>query len=311
MSFAWLTRLLGWLLVALLPLALTAQAQDLQPVPPLTARVIDQTGTLSPAQREALESRLAAQEAERGTQIVVLMVPTTAPEDIAAYAHRVADTWKIGRREVGDGLLVVVALQDRRLRIEVAKTLEGAIPDLAARRIIDTVISPAFRQGDYAGGLQAGLDHLIARINGEDLPLPGQDGRGRSQGTQWEDLAVFLFVGVPIFGAVLTAMLGRRLGSLATSGLAGFMGWSFTGSTPVAVGAGLIALVVVLVLGIGSSRRAAGPVPRRRSGHGSVPVIWGGGLGGGSWGGGGWGGGGGFSSGGGGDFGGGGASGDW
>jgi uncharacterized protein len=119
------------------------RAQDVLPVPPLTARVIDQTATLSAAQQQALEAKLAAFESRRGTQLVVLLVPSTAPEDIAAFAQRIGEAWKIGRREVGDGLLIVVAKDDRRARIEVAKALEGAVPDLAARQVIDTALRPA------------------------------------------------------------------------------------------------------------------------------------------------------------------------
>jgi uncharacterized protein len=277
-----------------------AQAQDLLPVPTLTSRVIDQTGTLSAAQRQALEAKLAALEAQRGTQLVVLMVATTLPEDIAAYAQRAGEAWRIGRRDVGDGLLIVVAKDDRRVRIEVAKALEGAVPDLAAKRIISEQIGPAFKAGDFAGGLNLAIDQLAKRIAGEGLPEPSaRGGSGVLQGFDLEDLAIFLFVGVPVIGTVLTAMFGRRLGSLLTGGAAGGIGWWLTTSALIAVGAGLVALVLVGVMGIGASRGS-------RSGG---PVIWGGG-------GGGWGSssgsdGGGFSSGGGGDFGGGGASGDW
>jgi uncharacterized membrane protein YgcG len=172
----------------------------------------------------ALEAKLAAFEAEAGPQIVVLLVPTTAPEDIAAYAQRVADEWKIGRREVGDGVLVVVAKNDRRVRIEVAKALEGAVPDLAARQIIDRAITPAFRAGDYAGGIDAALDQLMARIKGEDLPAP-QARPQAEPGLQLEELVMFMFVAVPIVGAVLTGIFGRKLGSLLTGGAAGGLGW--------------------------------------------------------------------------------------
>src|SRR5688572_25896845 len=137
-----------------------ARAQDLLPVPPLESRVIDRTQTLDTTQRQAMEQHLANVERELGTQIVVLVVDSTLPEDIAAYAHRVADQWKIGRRDVGDGLLIVVAKNDRRIRIEVAKALEGAVPDLAARQIISETISPAFKRDDYAGGLNAAIDRL-------------------------------------------------------------------------------------------------------------------------------------------------------
>lgn len=146
-----------------------ALAQPLQPVPALTARVIDQTGTLSAAQAEAIEARLRSLEEKSGSQVVVLMVPSTAPEDIAPYAHRVASDWKIGRKDVGDGLLIVIAKDDRRMRMEVARALEGAIPDLVAARIIDQQMAPFFRQNDYAGGILAAIDQVGARIAGEYL----------------------------------------------------------------------------------------------------------------------------------------------
>jgi uncharacterized protein len=298
---------IGLAAFGLVPLA-GAWAQDLQPVPKLAARVTDQTGTLTAAQREALEAKLSDFEHEAGTQIVVLIVATTKPEDIAAYAYRVADEWKVGRREVGDGLLVLVAKDDRRVRIEVAKALEGAIPDLAARLVIDNAIKPAFKAGDYAGGLNAAVDQLAARVRGEALPAPTkQKSRDREGSFGWDQLAMFFFIGVPVIGAVLTGVLGRKLGGLATGGAAGAVAWLFGASVLIAGAAAVIALLLVGVLGIGSAgRRALGG----RSGHGVPPIIWGGGGGGGSsWGGGGDGGG--FSSGGGGDFGGGGASGDW
>jgi uncharacterized protein len=292
--------MLRWLsaLLCALALAAGAPAQDVQPVPPLAGRVIDQTATLSAAQAQALEARLAAIESERGSQIVVLILASTQPEDIAAYAQRVADSWKIGRRQVGDGVLVVVAKNDRRVRIEVAKALEGAIPDLAASRIISESIAPAFKAGDFAGGLSAAVDRLAARIGAEGLPAP--DGAhpkagNPAEGFDWQDLAVFLFVGVPIVGALLTGLFGRKLGALATGGAVGGIGWWLTASAFVAGAAALLALLLVGVLGVGSRGGPAGP------------VIWGGGSGRGGFGSGG----GGFSSGGGGDFGGGGASGSW
>jgi len=302
----WLTALL-WLLAAAL-----AHGQDVQPVPPLSARVIDRTATLDATQRQALEDRLADYERASGPQIVVLIVPTTAPEDIAAFAQRVADAWKIGRRAVGDGLLIVVAKDDRKVRIEVAKALEGAVPDLAARQIIDTAIKPAFRSSDYAGGLQAAIIQLQARIAGEGLPAPASGPSrqaGGDEGFGFQDLGLLFFIGVPVVGMLLTGLLGRKLGSLATAGAAGAAGWAFGGGLVMAGVAALAALVLVGLLGIGSARRAVGG----RRGDGGLlvpPIIFGsgGGFGGGGFGGGG---GGGFSSGGGGDFGGGGASGDW
>ncbi|WP_368372859.1 YgcG family protein [Roseateles chitinivorans] len=294
-----------------------ARAQDVQAVPALSGRVVDQTGTLSVAQQQAIDAKLAAFEREAGPQIVVLMVPTTAPEDIAAYAQRVGDQWKIGRREVGDGLLIVVAKNDRRINIQTAKALEGAVPDLAARQIIERDITPAFKAGDYAGGLNRAIDSLQARIRGEHLPAPTQrpskptGGHGIDLG----EIAMIAFLGVPLAGALLTAIFGRKIGSLFTGAGAGAVGWGLSGSLLLGVGAAIASLILVGVLGIGAARRSAGSSGAyRRSAHGSggivPPIIWGGGGGGGggSWGGGD---GGGFSSGGGGDFGGGGASGDW
>ena len=290
------------LLLALALLGI-ARAQDVLPVPALTARVIDQTGTLQAAQVAALDAKLAAFEAEAGPQIVVLLVPATAPEDIASYAQRVGDSWKIGRRDVGDGVLLVVAKNERRVRIEVAKALEGAIPDLAARQIIDNAIRPAFRADDYAGGLNAAVDQLIGRIKGESLPAPAARG-GARPGLQLEELAMFFFVAVPIIGAVLTGIFGRKFGSLLTAGAAGGLGWWFTASMLAGAAAAVVALVLVGLFGIGSAMRRVG-----QSGRG-LPHV--GGCGGGGFGGGGGlGGGGGFSSGGGGDFGGGGSSGSW
>lgn len=299
-----------WLLAGL------AAAQPLQPVPPLATRVVDPGAVLDLAGRGRLETQLAMLEQETGAQVVVLVVATSAPEDIAAFAHRVADTWKLGRREVGDGVLLVVALQDRRIRIEVAKALEGALPDLAARRIITESITPAFRRGDTVGGLAAGIDRIGERIRAERLGLPsdaapgGEADGGREgseeEGLSWGMLVLFAF---PIAARLLSGLLGRKLGAVATAGAAGaLVGWT-TGSLAIGLAAAVAAFVVALLLGAGATLRHAG-----RSASRHAPVIWGppGGFGGGGWGGGGGsGGGGGFSSGGGGDFGGGGASGDW
>ncbi len=296
------------LLLLLLCLALPGWAQDVQTLPVLTGRVIDSTGTLTPAQRTALDDKLAAFEASAGPQMVVLIVPSTAPEDITSYAQRVADSWKIGRREVGDGVVILVAKNDRKVRIEVAKALEGAVPDLAARQIIQSAITPAFKAGDYAGGLNLAIDQLQARIRGENLPLPTQQRApsSGSSGLDFETLGALFFIGVPVLGAILTGVMGRKIGSVATAGAAGAAGWFIGGGLLMAGAAAVIALVLVGVMGVGAARRGMGG----RSGLGGMipPIIFGGGGGGGGFGGGG---GGGFSSGGGGDFGGGGASGDW
>lgn len=277
-------------------------AQDVLPVPALSGHVIDNTGTLSAPDRTKLDEKLAAFEASTGSQVVVLMVPSTAPEDIASYANRVGNTWKIGRREVGDGLLVIVAKDDRKVRIEVAKTLEGAIPDLAARQVIDRAISPRFKQGDFLGGLDAGTDQIMALIKGESLPAPAAQDRKKTgqSGFQWADIAIFLFFAVPIAGSIIRGILGNKLGSLATGVGAGFIAMLLTSSLFIAVLAGFAALILTLLSSAGTAL----------GGHGARGLGGGFGGGGGSWGSGSSSGGG-FSSGGGGDFGGGGASGDW
>lgn len=281
-----------------------ASAQGLVPVPTLTARVIDQTATLDAASLAALEAKLAAFEQSNGLQVVVLMVPTTAPEDIADFTQRVGDAWKIGRADVGDGALFVIAKDDRRLRIATAKALEGAIPDLMARRILDSAVTPAFRQGDYAGGINAGVDQILARIRGEELPLPNASAAQRAAGSsdfEWMDALVFLVFAIPMLSGLLRGMFGNKLGTVLTGVGAGGLAWVLTTVVWVAIGAGLLGMLAALFMqflpaaSLGGSGRGGG---------------WGGGgLGGGGFGGGR--GGGGFSSGGGGNFGGGGASGGW
>jgi uncharacterized protein len=302
----WLRQLALLLLMACANLAF---AQDVLPVPALTARVMDQSATLSASDQQALEAKLAAFEAEAGSQLVVLMVKTTQPEDIASYAQRVGETWKIGRKGVGDGLLIVVAKDDRRIWITAAKALEGAVPDLAASHIIRDAIRPRFKQNDFAGGLSAGIDALAARIRDEKLPAP--------QSQEWKpefgngvgglnplELMIFGFVALPIVATVMRSLFGRFLGTVASAGVAGGLAWMLTQTLWLAGIGGFIGLMVGLFSGTARNLRSA---TRRHGGW-----VGTGGWAGGDWsGGGGGGGGGGFSSGGGGDFGGGGAGGDW
>lgn len=288
---AWVRRwLLAWVF-ALVPLA---HGQALQPVPELKARVMDFTATLDSPTRDRIEAKLAAFEQERGTQVVVVMVASTAPEDIADYTQRLGDAWKIGRRDIGDGVLFVVALNDRRLRIAPAKTLEGALPDLLAKRIIDQAVTPAFRQGEFARGIEAGVDGILAVVKGEELPLPKASPRD-TEG-DWRDAIVFLLFGIPMITGFLRSAFGHRAGIALTGVAAGVLGWVLTSVLWVAVGAAVLGLLVAIfgkALPVSSSRgRGSGGPP----GGG-----WGGGMGGG----------GGFRSGGGGNFGGGGASGRW
>ena len=287
-----------------------AWAQGVPPVPPLTGRVIDQTGTLTAAQVEALTNKLAAIETAHGSQLVILIVPTTAPEDVASFAQRVGEQWKVGRKDVGDGLIIVVAKNDRAVQIQVAKALQGAVPDIAAGRIIQQQIVPAFRAGDFAGGLNTAVDRIGERIASEGLPQPSGNRPGGAQrdtrggGFDFQTIAIFLFVAVPMLGGILSRAMGRKLGALATGAAVGGLGWFLTASLLVALGIGVVALFMVGAMGVGGGGRRGG----------GGPIIWGGGgggFGGGGFGGGFGGGGGGFSSGGGGSFDGGGASGRW
>ena len=292
----------------LLALAPSVWAQDLQPIPALSARVIDKTATLNAAQVQALEARLAAFEQSRGSQIVILMVHSTLPEDITDYTQRVGDSWKIGRKDIGDGLLLVVAKNDRKVRIATAKTLEGALPDLATKQIIDNAITPRFKQGDFAGGLNAAADQIMARISGESLAVPSQTSRpAKGQGIagfQWTDLAVFLFFAIPVGTRVLGSVIGRKAGAVATGGAVGVLAWLFTSSVLLAGGAAVVGIIFALIASLGSFGSSLGG-SRRGGGW-----TGGGGFGSGGFGSG-RGGGGGFGSGGGGNFGGGGSSGSW
>ena len=250
--------LIAIFLIASWPVFGWAQSQPLA-VPPLTGHVMDQTGTLSANDIQALEGQLVALEKSRGSQVVVLMVPTTAPEDIAAYANRVGNQWKIGRRDVGDGVLVVVAKNDRKMRIEVAKSLEGAIPDIQAARIIDGAMKPRFRADDYAGGLSAAIEQMSLLIHGEKLPAPQSQPRksGKSWADQLDFLLPLLFFGFPIGIAIARAVFGRVLGSLIIGGIAGTAAYVITTSLLIAGVAGFVGLIFTLLSNL--SRGGGGP----------------------------------------------------
>ena len=278
------------LLVFLVALAAWAQVA----VPPLKGRVTDLTGTLTRDQVASLEQMLQSFEARKGSQIAVLMVPSTAPETIEQYALRVAEQWKIGRKNVDDGAILVVAKDDRALRIEVGYGLEGALNDATANRIIREVIVPRFRESDFYGGINAGVDRILRVIDGEPLPEPAK-AAPRVEGGLLQMLPVLLIL-VLVGGAVLRAVLGRFFGSMAAGGAVGVLAWLLVGTLGIALIAGIVAFFFTLVGGGGAGRRYYGGFP--------------GGFGGGGLGGGGGFGGGGFR-GGGGSFGGGGASGRW
>lgn len=262
-------------------------------VPALTGRVVDQTATLTPDQIASLDQTLKAFEQRKGTQIAVLIVPTTEPESIEQFSIRVAEAWKIGRKKIDDGALLVVAKNDRRLRIEVGYGLEGALTDVTARRIIDEIITPKFRSGDFAGGISDGVARMIAVADGEALPPPERSQRAPATLDNIETMIPFAFIAGLILGSIFRAMFGRLLGAIVTGGLVGVIAWFLVGALAVSVVTAIIAFFLTLV------SDSVGSLGGGRGG-------WSGGSGGGFSGGSG----GGFS-GGGGSFGGGGASGRW
>ena len=268
-------------------------------VPPLRARVTDLTRTLGPSHTATLERELADFEARKGSQLAVLLIPTTKPETIEQYGIRVADQWKLGRKGVDDGVILIIAKDDRELRIEVGYGLEGVIPDATAKRVVSEVIVPFFKQGDFYGGTHAGVTRLIRLIDGEPLPPP------QARDVSWEGLQNLLpiaFVAVVIGAGFLGAFFGRLIGAGVAAAIVGVVAWITVGSLFAALIAAI--LVFVFALAIGGSGGRGGSTGRsggRYIGYGG-PGGWSGGYGGG--------GGGGFSGGGGG-FGGGGASGRW
>ena len=236
--------LLATLLVCLATMVLADVA-----VPQLTDRVVDQTGTLSSSDIAGLTQKLKDLETRKGSQVAVLIVPTTQPETIEQFSIRVAETWKIGRKKVDDGALLVVAKTDRKLRIEVGYGLEGSLTDVTARRIIDEVITPKFRQGDFAGGIDAGVDRIIGVINGETLPVPQPQA---SHGTDLDFDSLTSFAPVALFGAlviggILRTLLGRLIGSLATGGAMGVIAWLLVGSAGLAALSAIAGFVIAFI----------------------------------------------------------------
>jgi uncharacterized protein len=271
-------------------------------VPPLSGRVVDQTNTLAASDVASLTQTLSDLETRKGSQIAVLIVPTTDGEAIEQYALRVAEAWKIGRKKIDDGALLVIAKNDRRLRIEVGYGLEGALTDATTKRIIDEDITPKFKSGDFGGGVAAGVDKMVRIVDGEKLPEPEPPHWQDSQSFDPEALFnPFLIIPAVIFGGLLRGLMGRLLGSVTAGALTALIAWLLAGSLMAAVIAGVIALLFVL---ISDGFTSAGPGRRGSAGG------WSGGSGG-SWSSGGSSGSSGGFSGGGGSFGGGGASGNW
>jgi uncharacterized protein len=292
---AWL-----WLVGCVAP----ALAQPLAAIPPLASPVTDLTHTLTPDQASALEAKLRAFSQAKGSQVAVLIVPSTRPEEIEQYSIRVVEQWKLGRGKVDDGVLLLVALDDRRVRIEVGYGLEGALPDATAHRIIDQDIRPAFRRGDVYGGIATGVDRIMRVIEGEPLPEPEISPPAAGVPGLFQ-LLPFLFIFALVGGSVLRRMFGRVGGALATGGVVGVLTWMLIAIMGISIAAGVVAFIFSLLGGLGGGGGGRGGWYSGRH-----PGVYPGGFGGGSWGGGGGGFGGGWSGGGGG-FGGGGASGGW
>ncbi|MEO8319321.1 MAG: YgcG family protein [Bradyrhizobium sp.] len=233
--------LLGWVFPALADVA----------VPPLVGRVVDQTGTLSTNDVSTLNQTIRSFETRKGSQVAVLIVPTTDGEAVEQYSIRVAEAWKIGRKKIDDGVLLVIAKNDRKLRIEVGYGLEGALTDATSKRIIDEIITPRFRTGDFVGGISAGVDRIMRLIEGEKLPAPVQSEPSRGMQTSWllehvNPLNPFVIFAVFVVGGIMRTTLGRLLGAVVTGGLVGVLAWFFVQSLLLAALAAIVVIVVAL-----------------------------------------------------------------
>jgi uncharacterized protein len=285
---------LPWIAFVLIA-GLAPRAPAQVPVPKFEALVTDLTGTLTAQQQASLDEKLTAFQARKGAQIAVLMLPTTAPEDIAQFGIRVAEAWKVGREKPDDGVIFLVAKGDRAMRLEVGRGLEGVLTDALSSRIINDTIAPLFKQGDFYGGINAGLDQVMRVIDGEALPAPDQSWHPGGGGIPWP----VLIFGAIAFGGMLNRMLGRGVGAGITGLIGGAVIWFLTSRVLFAV-LGFVGLFFLVLMVGGFALPGAG----RRGGRSVFRDIGrGGGFGGF--------GGGGFGGGGGGSFGGGGASGRW
>ncbi|WP_456842722.1 TPM domain-containing protein [Bradyrhizobium sp. USDA 4486] len=293
-----------WGAIALVALVFTFPFPALADVaiPQLTGRVVDQTGTLSSSDIATLSQKLRDFETRKGSQIAVLIVPTTQPETIEQFSIRVAEAWKIGRKKIDDGAILIVAKNDRHLRIEVGYGLEGALTDVTSRRIIDEIITPKFRTGDFGGGISDGVDRMIRVIDGEPLPVPSPSVNFGNLDDLGPLFVVTLFASIGV-GGFFRAMLGRLLGSLATGGIIAALSWFILGSFALAMALGVLGFIIGFIADLSSAM-----APATRSSRGGA---WSSGSSGGAWSSGSSSSDSGSFSGGGGGFGGGGASGSW
>ncbi len=246
-----LLAFLPLLIVLCLPQFSLAQ----QAVPALSARVIDQTRTFSSSEVASLDQVLSAFEKRKGSQLAILIVPTTAPESIEQFGIRVAEQWKLGRKKVDDGAVLIIAKADRTLRIEVGYGLEGALTDATSKRIIDGIIVPRFKQQDFYGGVLAGVQSIIAVVDGEPLPLPAKNEQFSEDDVYQVVPAVFIVA--LILGGILRSILGRLNGALVTGGFIALVAWFVLGAFSIALLAGFLAFIVAMS-GIGIGGRGIG-----------------------------------------------------
>jgi uncharacterized protein len=230
----------------------SARDADLAKIPVLKSQVTDLTGTLTASQINALEQKLTAFEARKGSQIAILLVSSTQPEAIEQYTLRVVEKWQLGRKKIDDGILLLVAKDDRRLRFEVGYGLEGAVNDLTAKRIITEIITPYFKQGQFYEGINAGIDQLMKVVDGEDLPAPVVKSQTAdySQEGGMEGVLLIAFMGSIFLGGILKGILGKTLGGITTAGLIGILAFVLTGVIGIAIIAGLIGLVASMMGGL-------------------------------------------------------------
>ena len=233
-------------------------------VPPLTGRVVDRTATLSSNDVALLQQTIRSFELSKGSQLAVLIVPTTQPESIEQYSLRVAETWKIGRRKIDDGVLLVVAKDDHKLRIEVGYGLEGALTDATAKNIIDGVIAPKFRSGDFAGGISLGVASIIRIIEGESLPAPAPAQQPRFNSSNFDpSWAPFILMALLFVGAILRATLSRLVAASVMAGLVALIAWFVIGIWFLSVIGAIVAFLVTLLVepstpGLGDSGWSGG-----------------------------------------------------
>ncbi|MGH8206682.1 MAG: TPM domain-containing protein [Steroidobacteraceae bacterium] len=235
-----------------------AQTQGLQPIPALTARVTDLTGTLTATQQAELEQRLAAFEGRKGTQIAVLLVPTTAPEQIEQYSIRVVDAWKLGRKNVDDGALLLIAKNDHTLRIENGYGLEGVLTDAASNRIIQDTMVPLLRQGQYFAAISAGVDQMMHLVDGEPLPPPDQSWQRRAGAPHAWNFVLPLIIAFFVIASVLHALLGRTIGAVLTGAATGLLAFVFSQALMFAIGAAVVAFLAARLLGFSSGGWSSG-----------------------------------------------------